>query len=132
MGFRQSLVERYSLRWHMAGILALTVLFGTLGNFVLRKYDGMSAMHVRYPLAVFCAYVSFFVWIRLRAGLVLPSGRRRSSSFDDGGTEADVLLAAAPPPPRGSSSTKGGLSLGGDSDGAVRLAQVMAHECPNR
>lgn len=64
--------ERYSLRFHMSLILLATALCGLLASKLLLVLH-MENIVIRYPLAVICSYMAFFVFIKLWLAYVSAS-----------------------------------------------------------
>lgn len=85
-GFISRFKKRHSLRLHMSLILVATICSGFLAT------RTMLALHLenvllRYPLAVVCAYLVFFLCMKLWLQYVAPSPVARK----DHGNSADVL-----------------------------------------
>ncbi|GMV30170.1 MAG: hypothetical protein AMXMBFR59_22950 [Rhodanobacteraceae bacterium] len=83
---RRRLIERlHSPRLQMAFIAALTGASGLLASYLLRL-AGLSAMVLRYPIAVGLAYVAFlfFLWCWLRWG------DDNGDALDEAGDAVDV------------------------------------------
>lgn len=90
---KRYLVQRFYTRFHMSLILMSSGLAAMLGNWVLLHAIGVSAMWVRYPLAVGLSYGAFLcgIWLWLRYVGVRQTAPASASSFD-GGDMADMSL----------------------------------------
>lgn len=65
--------ERFFLRLHMSLILMGTVLSGLLATKVLLLLD-VDNIVVRYPLSVLCAYLAFFLFVKLWLNYITAAG----------------------------------------------------------
>jgi hypothetical protein len=110
--FRQDLLRRFSLRWHMALILVGVATSAVLANSALRAY-GLRSMPVRYAVAIALAYAVFFllVWAWLayvdrdrgEARDVADPSSSNSGSWSGGGSHRS----------RGSSTASSSRPVGG-------------------
>ena len=111
---KRYLVQRFYTRFHMTLILMSSGLAAMLGNWVQLHAIGVSAMWVRYPIAVGLAYGTFLcgIWLWLRYVGLRPAADASASSFD-GGDMADVSLGDLGGSAGGSGSDLPDLRVGG-------------------
>jgi hypothetical protein len=102
------LVQRFHTRAHMTLILMSSGLAAMIGNWIM-LHAGVSAMWVRYPIAVSLSYLTFLagVWLWLR---FMGMGQR-SSLIDSAGNNLDLPNL----------SSGGGSGGGGGGGGGVKL-----------
>lgn len=120
------LIERlHSPRLQMALIAALTGASGLLASYVLR-IAGMSAMALRYPLAVAIAYAAFlfFLWCWLRWG----DGQSDAEDFDVVDAATEMSYGGSSPASHAADvSDGGGVDLDvGDGEGAIIGVVIVA------
>src|SRR5512145_561469 len=77
--------ERFFLRLHMSLILLGTALFGLLATKALLLI-GVENIIIRYPLSVLCAYLAFFLFVKLWLKYITASG-----NFPGPDLSADVI-----------------------------------------
>ncbi|TGM62921.1 hypothetical protein EHQ96_18365 [Leptospira levettii] len=58
------LLKKGNPRFQMFVILSATFICATISSFILLNL-GISLMHIRYPLAIFSGYLSFFLFLRI-------------------------------------------------------------------
>ncbi|MBI5084244.1 MAG: hypothetical protein HZB13_06560 [Acidobacteria bacterium] len=110
--FKQRIVRRHMVRFHMALILAATTASGLLSSKLLLE-AGILSVRMRYPLAVMAASVIFLGLTRLWVGYVLigrPSKGR--SWFNWGADSLDVPAWGG-----GGGGQASGVSFGGGDSG---------------
>ena len=116
--FKEKLLKRYFVRWHMSAILGATVASGVLIDKSLHHL-GLASMGFRYAVSVLAAYGAFFLlvrmWVWYAAGVAVVIGRNErfgreaSNSVDPGDfAEAGDDMAEV-----GFSGFRGGGSGGG-------------------
>ena len=116
---RGSLMRRASPRLHMAVLVGVTALTGFATSYLL-LHAGLTAMALRYPLALGVAYVAFLGLVRLW----LRRFRLRSRG-GDGGLDLEVIdlpigdLFSPDPEPEPPYVRRGGGSSGGQEDGGA-------------
>jgi hypothetical protein len=112
--FTKRLRERFFLRFHMSLILIATVLSGLLASKLLLLVP-INNMVIRYPLAVLCSYLAFFLLIKIWLWYISITKPFKSSD-----TVGD-LLSNIPDPSVGGTSMgeapRWGGGLGGRSGG---------------
>ncbi len=111
---KRYLVQRFYTRFHMSLILMSGGLAAMLGNWVQLHAIGISAMWVRYPIAVGLSYGTFLcgIWLWLRYVGVRQTAPAAASSFD-GGNVADISLGDPGGSGGGSGSELPDLQAGG-------------------
>ena len=115
LAFKDRLLKRYFVRWHMSAILAATVGSGMLLDRTF-LYFGFGDMGWRYALSVLGAYGFFFLlvrmWVWYAAGVALQLSLPRFSDAADAAGVVDYI-------PGGSSGGEVGFSgfRGGDAGG---------------
>ena len=72
INFTERFKRRHSLRFHMSLILLATVCSGFLATRIMLALH-LENMMLRYPLAVICAYLVFFISVKLWLKYVAPS-----------------------------------------------------------
>jgi hypothetical protein len=130
MRYQATLHARFSLRWHMAALVAFTAL-GGLGANSLLLYAGLTPMELRFPLSVLFSWALFFGLVRSWVFLVSDEVERRPVS--DLGT-AGVAMAGVVvlPEDRQSRFPWGDLSdlpVPDDGEGALVFALVALAAC---
>jgi hypothetical protein len=120
--------KKYSLRAHMALILAATAASGAAASKILLEF-GMASPAARYPLAVVIAYGIFFISVKLWLVYIIPSGTSDSSGSGDTVnvlTGLDISSDSAPAPaeafPGGAGGTFGGSGASGSFETSGSLA----------
>ncbi len=122
--FRQRIVRRYMVRFHMSLLLAATMASGVLCSKLL-LLAGIHSVLYRYPLAVLGAYLVFTglarLWVAyVLAGAVAGQGHSFFSGFSSfsgrsapsSGLDLDMGLV-----PGGGSSSDASFSFGGGTSG---------------
>jgi hypothetical protein len=79
--FRQSLLARYFVRFHMSLILASTVGAGLLASRCLLRW-GVDAPMLRYPLNVVISYAVFLILVRLWISYVNDEATHLDTALD--------------------------------------------------
>jgi hypothetical protein len=81
--FTASLKKRFSLRMHMTMILLATTMAGVLASKVMLVI-GLHSVALRYPVTVVCAYLVFFVAVKVWLRLVTdpPVSSTRESGYN--------------------------------------------------
>ncbi|MGJ5815721.1 hypothetical protein [Paludibaculum fermentans] len=120
--FRQRVLRQYFVRFHMGLLLVATTSSGVLASKLLLM-AGLTAVLVRYPLAVLIAYLVFVGLTRLWVAYVLldvPSRKQAGSGFGSGVDLGNVDIPFWGGSSGGSAPASGGMSMsfgGGDSGG---------------
>jgi len=76
--FKKWLINRFSLRGHMFVILICTALSGVTINWILFQFN-ISAILLRYPVAVIISYLIFFLLIKIWLEIIIPSHPERTN-----------------------------------------------------
>jgi hypothetical protein len=123
-GLKRRLVQRFYTRFHMSLILASSGLVAMLASAALLKV-GVTAMLVRYPIAVAAAYATFLggVWLWLRYAGVAPQEQGSAGrSLAKNAEVPDIPLGGGSGGSGGSAggafSGKGGSFDGGGASGS--------------
>jgi len=112
--------KRFFLRFHMFLILTATILSGVLASRVLLFFS-MNNMVIRYPLAVACSYLVFFLLIKIWLWYISIA-----KPFESSDSLGNLFTTAPDPPVSGTSIGEvshfggglGGRSGGGGASGA--------------
>ena len=152
--FKERILKRYFVRWHMSAILLATVASGLLLDKTFLHF-GFGDMGWRYALSVLGAYGFFFalvrMWVWYAAGVavqlslprnlddvadgidLIPGGGRTGdigfSGFrggDAGGGGASDLFDAPAIPSSGGGGGGGGFDIGIDLDDGIWVLVVLA------
>jgi hypothetical protein len=109
---KRYLIQRFYTRFHMSLILMSAGLAAMLGNWVM-LHAGVSAMWLRYPLAITLAYLIFLagVWLWLQYVQYTQGDGTRRTNIDG----ADVLNGDILPIGGGGSSSGDSFAGGGGS-----------------
>ncbi|MBI5281338.1 MAG: hypothetical protein HY858_06615 [Candidatus Solibacter usitatus] len=111
--FRQRIVRRYMVRFHMGLILAATTASGVLASKLLLE-AGLLSVRFRYPLAVLGACLVFLGLTRLWVAYVLMSSRPSGRAWWNWGPDGlDIPHAGGGGGQSGTFSFSGGDSGGG-------------------
>jgi hypothetical protein len=123
-GLKRRLVQRFYTRFHMSLILASSGLVAMLASAALLQV-GVTAMLVRYPIAVAAAYATFLggVWLWLRYAGVAPQEQGSiGRSLAKNAEVPDIPLGGGSGgsggPGGGAFSGKGGSFDGGGASGS--------------
>lgn len=95
INFTERFKKRHSLRLHMSLILAATVCSGFLATRTMLALR-MENVLLRYPLAVICAYLVFFICVKLWLNYIAPAapaGKARDHSPDPGDLLPDMPVS---------------------------------------
>lgn len=85
--------DHFSVRLHMWLILLATILSGVVFNRILLRL-GMTAMEMRYSLAVLISYVAFFLFLKLWFLLAVESHNAHDHSEPTPGSEKGKVHSA--------------------------------------
>jgi hypothetical protein len=109
---RQTFVQRFWLRWHMALMLSATVGAGFAANKVMLLIP-VHGMPLRWVLALCVSYLAFFGCVRIWLAYV---GARPIWTGDTGDGTVNFDVGASPSGPHGFSGGGGSFGGGGASD----------------
>ena len=129
--FMRRIRERFFLRFHMSLILMATALTGLLATklLLLAQVDNIV---IRYPVAVLCAYLAFFLFVKLWLAYMTALNAFKGSdaggnvlsdlpNLSGGGSGGDTDV---PGFGGGGGGTSGGGGASGSFDGPTTNAQV--------
>lgn len=128
--FMRRFKERFFLRFHMSLILMATILSGLLATKLL-LFLQVNNIVVRYPLAVLCSYLAFFLFVKLWLAYISASHSFKGpdilgnvvpdpSDLSGGGSGPNVRLPAF----RGGGGSFGGAGASGAFDGPAANVQT--------
>src|ERR1700690_1604686 len=100
--FKEGIIKKYFLRFHLSLILIATFCAGLLATKILLSLE-VNNMLIRFPIAVIISYIAFFGFVKLWL-LYVSSNRDRESLSDF----ADFI-----PSPSGSASKSLNILHGG-------------------
>lgn len=118
--FKAAVKDKFLVRFHMALILAGVIAVGMLANKLLYKL-GVPQMEVRYPVAVFAAYLAFFAGVWMWIGYVQASTPK---SLLEPALAAPAVGAALAADPGGLRRRKESLPSEVDLEDAVDVVDV--------
>lgn len=124
--FMRWIRERFFHRLHMSLILMATALTGLLATKVLLMLQ-VENIVIRYPLAVICAYLAFFLFVKLWLAYITASEGFRGSDL-----VSDVLPDLSGAVPGGNTDIPGFSGGGGGSGGGGASASFDGGGAPAR
>ena len=119
--FRDGLVSRYFVRFHMALILTATGLSGLLFSKILLE-SGMSRMAVRYGISTVLSYGCFFLFIKMWLRYIGVLRDRRSTDTLDVLDSTDWPMGHSSGSGSGFNGFGGGASGGGGAGGSFEVS----------